>query len=168
MSRNRRVLNRLAGVLTMAWIWSRPGLLLPGVLALPSSGCFCDCSGEFNTLHASSSTPMTTLDVSGDGCGATACVSAAPDAGGACHEFTVKLVQAGSCHLTGTAADGRQSSTDVTVGVRRTDCCGNIYTTGRNDFVGLGSDDVNLTFSSAGSAGSTGSDGGPSGSDGGA
>lgn len=131
----------------MAWIWSRPGLLLPGVLALPSSGCLCDCGGNLgNSVSVSSSTPMSGLDVSGDGCGEATCSS--PETSGACRQFMVTLVHAGSCHLTATATDGRQAAIDVTVTVDHTNCCGNFYKAGSN-----GQSTGEITFSGAGSDG---------------
>lgn len=137
--RVRHRFRRLASLATFVWIWATPSLLLPGLLVVPTSGCLCDCSGSFNNLRVGSSTAMSKLDVSGDGCGKSSCYDFAT--GGACQEFTVKLVKVGSCHLTATATDGRQASTDVTIGLLKHDCCGDYYTTDHA---------VSITFPGAG------------------
>jgi len=142
-----RRLGKLAGVVALTWIWWRPALLVPGLLALPSAGC-CDCAGEFNTIRVGSDTPMASLDVSGEACGEPTCDYSPPEASGGCFEFKLSTVKAGSCQLTATATDGRTAATDVTVTLSRQTCCGNMYTIGRHELQDE-SDSVLITFSGA-------------------
>jgi hypothetical protein len=139
----RRPHGRLFGLVTLAWICSSPGVLLPGLVALPASGC-CDCAGEYNDLWVVSQTVMSRLDVSGDACSKTSGRDQAVDGG--YHQFHVELVGVGICHLTATATDGRQASTDVTVSFDRESCCGNYYETDRHDYTGHGGSGVEITF----------------------
>jgi hypothetical protein len=144
MSRSQRF-GQLAVCFTFLGTMSR--VLLPGLVAVPASGCLCDCAGTFNQLRVVGSSSMTKLDVAGDACGETLCTRPDPDLLSACKEFTVKLIGRGSCHLAATASDGNQSSTDVTVTFLHEDCCGNYYTTGPiNPATGHGSDTVEFTF----------------------
>jgi hypothetical protein len=150
--REPRGLGRLAGLVTLTWAWLKPALLLPGLVAVPASGCLCDCGGDFNNLRVASSTPMTRLDVAGDGCGTTSSCEWAPE--GNCREFVINLVAVGTCHVTATATDGRQASTDVTVTLLKTTCCGRIYGTGRADEgPGHGPDTATVTFTGGGDGG---------------
>ena len=114
---------------------------------MPASGCLCDCTGTYNTLWVGSATPMTSIDVSGNGCGQSYCADSDRDVPGACVGFNVRLVAPGSCHVTGTATDGRQASTDVTVRFLKGSCCGDYYTTDRTEVpLHSGGDTVLLTF----------------------
>src|SRR5512146_2271218 len=88
--RMRRRVRQLAGIVALACVWWRPGLLLPGLLALPSSGC-CDCAGEFNDLAVTSDTPLTALEVSGDACGEVSCYDPSRDVVGGCTYYKVRL-----------------------------------------------------------------------------
>ena len=126
-----------------------PGVLLPGLLAVPASGCFCDCSGTYNIFGVDSATPMTGLEISGEGCGESSCIFPDPDIQGACRGYDVKLVRPGSCHLTATAPDGRQATTDVTVKFLRGSCCGDYYTVDGDEGQGQGHGTVVLTFPTA-------------------
>jgi hypothetical protein len=144
--------DKLLGLVTVAWICSSPGVLLPALVAVPASGC-CDCAGEYNDLWVTSSTVMSRLDVSGDGCEKTTDRDVAVDGG--YRQFHVELVGVGTCHLTATAADGRQATTDVKVSFKRESCCGNYYETDRHDYTGHGGDGVQITFSNASPDGGT-------------
>jgi hypothetical protein len=135
----RRPLGSLPGLIALTWLTSSPGVLLPSLLAVPSSGC-CDCLGDGSFLNVGSATEMSRLDVSGDACSAALCTWT-PD--GECREFRVDLLRAGGCHLTATATDGRQASLDVTVTMEKTTCCGNVYTTGLQS---QGAGDANTTI----------------------
>ncbi len=123
--RMRRRLRQLAGILALTWVWWRPGLLLPGLLALPSSGC-CDCGGAFNELTVTSDTPITALDVSGDACQDASCDGPSRDVVGGCYEYRVRLIHLGTCSVTASAG-GVQQSRDVAVTLLKQTCCGNIY-----------------------------------------
>jgi hypothetical protein len=145
--RTFRWLARLAGLLTLTWVWSTASLLLSGLVAVPAAGC-CDCAGSYNQIRVALDTPVADFQVEGDGCGAFECDYFS---GSLCRDYKVRLVKVGSCHLTGTTSDGRQASTDVTVTLLKTNCCGNIYTTGRTDLgPGYGSDTVKINFSTPG------------------
>jgi hypothetical protein len=122
-----------------------PSVLVPGLLAVPASGC-CDCTGTYNTLWVYATAPMSGVEISGDGCGASTCREQDRNVASACREFSVKLVRPGVCHLVGTATDGRMASTDVAVRFLKGSCCGNYYTTDPEDSTTGGGDTVLLTF----------------------
>jgi hypothetical protein len=66
--------------------------------------------------------PLSTIEVSG-ACSTPYCPVF--DDAGACGKYQVYLTQAGTCHITGFTADGRQASADVAVMVAgRAGCCG--------------------------------------------
>jgi hypothetical protein len=134
----------LAGFSVLGWLGLRAALVLPGLAALPAAGCLCDCAGEFNLIVVSSEVRMTSLAVSGDACGEVSCSIYPHDAPDTCLSFKVRMVRAGSCYLMATATDGRIASVDVTTIQRKEDCCGKIYTIGKDE---LGeSDNVRISF----------------------
>jgi hypothetical protein len=103
------------------------------LLLLPTASC-CDCAGIYNMFRAGSQhgrVVISSLSVGGDGCGSAVCAESA--GGGGCFQFMVPLKQAGTCHLTATASDGRQATADVTVQYTKTTCCGKQYSVGAND-----------------------------------
>jgi hypothetical protein len=135
----------MAGFVTLAWICSSPGALVPGLAVVPASGC-CDCGGSFNVFNIGSATGMSGLEASG-ACGEVRCTWSPPETEG-CRLFELALVAAGNCHVTATASDGRQVSTDFGVTVAQVNCCGNIY---RFDPVPVGTTNgtVSITFPDA-------------------
>jgi len=137
---------RRLGLTALAWICSSPAAFLPGVVAVPASGC-CDCAGEYNDLWVVSSTVMSSLEVTGDACSKTSGRDQAVEGG--YHQFHVELVGVGSCLFTATAADGRRASSEVTVSFDRESCCGAYYETDRHDYTGHGGSGVQITFSGA-------------------
>lgn len=120
------MLSKLTGVVALAWVAMRPGLLLPGLLAVPSSGC-CNCE-ELNHLRVNSQIGVSMLEISSSSCTDAQCTWESAEG---CRQFEFDLVAVGGCSMLFTAVNGRQASLDVGVSAAGTTCCGGPrYTTG--------------------------------------
>lgn len=103
-------------------------LLVPLLLGLIEGGCSGSCSCPNNVVYVSFPAALNVqLTATGEACtNAAYCVEEGD--GGGCTAYDLYFTNAGSCHLTATAADGRQESADVTASVLyKNTCCGTAF-----------------------------------------
>ena len=115
---------------TMHSLKSLSLLLASALIALTEAGCPGSCNCPNSTQYVSFPAALDVqLTATGEACTAAPyCVEEGD--GGGCTEYDLYFTNAGNCHLTATAADGRQVSLDVTAHVLYKDtCCGTAYDT---------------------------------------
>jgi hypothetical protein len=118
-------------------------VVVPMLIAPVEGGCLpgaCNCPSTSGTEFFFPAELNVQLATTGEACRNPAHCDQSGDGGG-CTQYDVLFTGAGSCHLTATAADGRQVSADLAVVVTSAGgCCGPRY--------GVGSlAPVSLTFS---------------------
>ena len=104
-------------------------MLVPILLALTETGCpsSCNCPHSSFVSFRFPAELDVQLAATGGACPYTPSCDQHGDGGG-CTYYEVTLARTGDCHVTATAADGRQESADLTAVVEWvSDCCGTSY-----------------------------------------
>jgi hypothetical protein len=108
---------------------TRPWMLLLPMLIGPVEGACsssCNCPNNGVPFHFPAELNVQ-LAATGAACSSAPFCEVHGD-GGACTEYSVPITNAGACHLTATAVDGRQVSADLSARVSLADtCCGTLY-----------------------------------------
>jgi hypothetical protein len=103
-------------------------LLVPMLIGLAEGACSssCSCPNSEIAFHFPAELNVQ-LAAAGAACPSAPFCEVHGD-GGVCTQYNVAITNAGACHLTATAVDGRQVSADLSARVSLADtCCGTLY-----------------------------------------
>ncbi len=104
-------------------------VVVPILIAPVEGGCLpgaCNCPSSGGLNFSFPAELNVQLTATGEACRyAPSCYQIGD--GGSCTEYFVSLTNTGSCHLTATAADGREISADLTAVAQDLGCCGTRY-----------------------------------------
>ena len=103
-------------------------VVVPMLIAPVESGCLgsCNCPSSGYVSFSFPAELNVQLAATGEACRYAAHCDQSGD-GGSCTQYDVPLTNTGSCHLTATAADGREISADLTAVAQDLGCCGTRY-----------------------------------------
>ena len=103
-------------------------LVVPLLIAPAESGCLgsCNCPSSSGLTFSFPAELNVQLAATGEACPSGPVCEQHGDGGG-CTQYDVALTHTGGCQLTASAADGRATSADVTVGASDRGCCGTGY-----------------------------------------